>query len=79
MVVGPWHVEVVPKNEAGKAFILGQYKPFRLEALRLDPGGRLAPNSRKSLEVIVVLTMPQLLVQVMKGSWLLRMRNGSLD
>ncbi|KAK8873214.1 Acyl-CoA N-acyltransferase [Apiospora arundinis] len=36
-MAGEWAVERIPANDAGRAFYLAQYKPFRLAALKQDP------------------------------------------
>ncbi|KAK7923172.1 hypothetical protein PG985_007243 [Apiospora marii] len=35
--VDEWAIELVPANDAGRAFYLAEYKPFRLAALKQDP------------------------------------------
>ncbi|KAK8090086.1 hypothetical protein PG997_005047 [Apiospora hydei] len=35
--VGDWAIEPIPPNDAGRAFYLAEYKPFRLAALKQDP------------------------------------------
>lgn len=39
-MAGEWAVERIPANDAGRAFYLAQYKPFRLAALKQDPQGK---------------------------------------
>ncbi|KAK7952458.1 uncharacterized protein PG986_008186 [Apiospora aurea] len=36
-LVGDWVIEPIPPNDAGQAFYLAEYKPFRLAALKQDP------------------------------------------
>ncbi|KAK8042035.1 hypothetical protein PG993_006558 [Apiospora rasikravindrae] len=35
--VSDWAIELIPPNDAGRAFYLTEYKPFRLAALKRDP------------------------------------------
>lgn len=37
-----WAIESIPVDDAGCAFYLSEYKPFRLTALRQDPDGTAA-------------------------------------
>lgn len=37
-----WAIESIPVDDAGFAFYLSEYKPFRLTALRQDPDGTVA-------------------------------------
>ncbi|KAK8140450.1 hypothetical protein PG984_000516 [Apiospora sp. TS-2023a] len=36
-IVGDWAIELIPVTDAGRAFYLAEYKPFRLAALKQDP------------------------------------------
>jgi hypothetical protein len=40
-IVSDWAIELIPVTDAGRAFYLAEYKPFRLAALKQDPDGEL--------------------------------------
>lgn len=51
-LMSEWTIELIPVTDAGRAFYLAEYKPFRLAALKQDPDGAFYEAERRDTKTM---------------------------